>query len=101
MSTLSPPLSRRKARRCKPKRLVRTQRLMDIFNPKEEPVGKPFTEGLATRALGGDDPRTQELVVGWSQSEELQKLGQALAGGIGKRVSGAPLLLPSCLLPPL
>jgi hypothetical protein len=74
---------------------------MDVFRPETAPIGKPFTEGLRHRALGGDDPRTQELVVGWSQSEELQKLGQALAGGIGKRIMGAPLLLPSCLLPPL
>ena len=74
---------------------------MDIFSPKTEPVGKPFTEGLCQRALGGDDKRNQKLVVGWSQSEELQKLGRALAGGIGKRTMGAPLLLPSCLLPPL
>ncbi len=74
---------------------------MEIFCPNSEPLGKPFSEGLRKRSLGGDDTRTQELVARWSQSEELQKLGQSLAGGIGKRTIGAPLLLPSCLLPPL
>ncbi len=101
MSTPSPQPLRRKAKPCKPKRLVRPKRLMDVFQAEPTRPAKPFSEGLRKRCKGGDNEATQEMVQSWSESEELQKLGLALAGGIGKRGAGALLPLPSPLLPPL